>query len=295
MNMGILINRDTKVVIQGITGREGQFWTERVLDFGTNVVAGVTPGKGGQETLGVNVYNTVGEAVEELGNIDASALYVPPGFLKDAAFEAIAEGVKLVMLLADGLPPHDTMEIKQYAKEEGAMVIGPNTPGIATVDEAMLGFIPLDLSHTYRKGEVGIISRSGTLINLIAHYIVHQGYGQSSVVGIGGDPIICTDYIRILEEFENDRDTKAIVMIGEIGGVLEEETASYIKENISKPVLAWIAGRNAPQEKTMGHAGALISMGRGTANSKIAALEKAGVSVPEVPWELGKLLDEVLS
>lgn len=297
--MGILIDKDTRVVIQGITGNEGTFWSKEMIDFGTNVVAGVSPGKGGEKVHGVPVFNSVREAIDEVGNIDAALSLVPPAFAKDAAFEAIYNDLSPLVLTVDGLPPRDAMEIIKLAKYRGTTVVGPNTPGVATLgDEAgkgtMMGFVPLSLTHVYSPGNVGIVSRSGSLINEVASQVTSVGLGESTVIGIGGDPITGTSFKDILKLFKKYSETKAIVLVGEIGGTAEEEAASFIKEEFNKPVVSWIPGRTAPPGKRLGHAGAIISGGEGTAKSKRKKLEKAGVHNVEAVWEIGEKLKSVL-
>lgn len=295
--MGILIDKNTKVLVQGITGREGTYWTERMSKFGTNVVAGVTPGKGGQEVHGVPVFNSIREALENV-EVDASIIFVPPKFTKDAAFEAIDAGLSPIVVTTDGVPPHDAMEIVEFAKQNNCTVIGANTPGLTTLWDvgkgAVMGFYPLELTHVYRPGSVGVVSRSGSLINVICSYVVKAGYGQTTVVGIGGDPVVGTSFVDILKLFQEDPETKAVVLVGEIGGTMEEEAAEYIKEEFDKPVIAWIPGRTAPPGKRMGHAGAIITGGMGTVESKVRALEKAGVKVARVPWEIRDIVKEVM-
>lgn len=288
--MGIILDKNTKVLVQGITGKESSFWTQKMLEAGTNIVAGVTPGKGGTEVYGVPVYNTVKEAVEAKG-ANFSVLYVPARFAKEAAIEAILAGIEKVIVLADGVPVHDALEIKAVAKMKGAMIIGPNTPGLATINEAMVGFIPVWLESTYRPGHVGLISRSGTLTNEISAHIVAAGHGISTVVGCGGDSVPGTRFTDLLRLFAQDEETKVIVMVGELGGSMEEEVAEYVLENsYEKPIVAYIAGRSAPEGKRMGHAGAIISRGQGTVKGKREALNRAGVRVASKPAEVRALL-----
>ncbi len=282
--MSILINKNTGVIVQGITGSQGSFHTKLMLDYGTEVVAGVTPGRGGRDVHGVRVYNTVAEAIEVSG-AEASVIFVPAPFALDAALEAI-EHLKLVAIITEGIPVHDALKIKAYAKTEGVRVIGPNTAGIIAPGKSKLGIMPAEV---FTPGKVGIISRSGTLAYEIALTLTEAGLGQSALVGIGGDPVVGTDFIDILKLYEADPETEAVVLIGEIGGDAEERASEYIK-NMSKPVVGYIAGVAAPEGKRMGHAGAIISHGKGTAKSKIEALKKAGAEVARIPQEIPELL-----
>jgi len=292
--VGILLARDTKVLVQGITGSEGTFWTQRMLEAGTKIVAGVTPGREGQTVHGVPVYNTVSAAVKEYG-AEASVVFVPPALTKDAAFEALEAGIRLLVLLADGVPVQDSMEIRSYAKELEAVAIGPNTAGMATVGQGMLGFVPVWLDYVYRPGNIGIVTRSGSLTNEVASHIIAAGYGMSSSVGLGGDPVPCTRTVEIMELFEQDTKTKALVIVGEVGGTMEEEAAELIKSGgFTKPVVAYMAGRTAPPGKKMGHAGAIISMGKGSVQGKEKALLEAGALVATKPSEVGELLKKVM-
>lgn len=292
--MGILIDKKTRILVQGITGKESRFWTEKMLEVGTNIVAGVTPGKGGMKVSGIPVYDLVEEAVES-NDIDLAVLYVPARFTKAALLEVFSAGIKNAVALADGVPIHDMLEIKSLAEKYRAMVIGPNTPGMATVGEAMVGFIPVWLSDVYRPGKVGLISRSGTLTNEISSHIVENGFGISTIVGCGGDSVPGTRFRDLLPLYEKDSETEALVIVGEIGGSMEEEVAAYLlRTKYRKPVVAYIAGRFSPQGKRMGHAGAIISRGKGTVKSKKEALEKAGVPVAAAPFEIGTLLKKVM-
>ncbi|MEE0925417.1 MAG: succinate--CoA ligase subunit alpha, partial [Methanobrevibacter sp.] len=250
----ILLNENTRCLVQGITGKQGRFHTEQMLKYNTNIVAGVTPGKGGQEVCGVPVFDSIEEAKEKT-NVNASIIFVPAPFAKDAAFESI-EHLDLVIIITEHIPIQDSMEIMAYAKAKGVTVIGPNTPGIISPKVGKLGIMP---THIFKDGNVGVVSRSGTLTYEIASQLTRAGIGQSTCLGIGGDPVVGTSFIEILDMFENDPDTDAIVMIGEIGGSAEEDAAAYIKENISKPVVAFISGISAPPGKRMGHAGAIIA------------------------------------
>lgn len=284
----IILDENTKCIVQGITGKQGSFHTEQMLKYKTNIVAGVTPGKGGQEVLGVPVFDSIEEAKEKTG-ANASIIFVPAPFAKDAAFESIKH-LDLVIIITEHIPIHDSMEIMAYAKENGVTVIGPNTPGVISPKVGKLGIMP---THIFKEGDVGVISRSGTLTYEIASQLTRAEIGQSTCVGIGGDPVIGTPYIEVLEMFENDPETKEIVLIGEIGGTAEESAAEYIKENVTKPVVAYIAGISAPPGKRMGHAGAIIAGNSGTAKSKMEALESAGVKVASKPSEIVEFIKEV--
>lgn len=292
--MAIILSAETRVIVQGITGRESTFWTERMLGAGTRIVAGVTPGKEREQVHGVPVYDTVRRALRE-HPADASILFVPPAFTRDAAFEAMDAGLKLLILLADGVPVQDSLEIVSVARATGAMVIGPNTPGMATLGQAMLGFVPVWLTQVWRPGPVGLMSRSGTLSNELAAHIARSGYGITTFVGCGGDPVPGTRFTDLLPLFEADPETRAVVMVGEVGGSMEEEVAEYLKTGeVHKPVVAYMAGRTAPPGKRMGHAGAIISMGKGTVAGKEHALREAGAYVAETPADVGSILRELL-
>lgn len=286
--MAILVDKNTRVVVQGITGRLGMSQTRIMLDYGTKIVAGVTPGKGGETALGVPVYDSVEEALRE-HDADTSILYVPAPFMKEAAFEAIEAGVKFMVIITDWVPVHDALEIKAVANDAGTRYIGPNCPGITIPGEIKLGMI-----HPVTPGNVGVVSRSGTLTGEISNLLTNAGLGQSAVLGIGGDPVVGLRMKDILKLFEEDERTEAITIIGEIGGTMEEEAAEYIKEHLTKPVMSFVAGSTAPPEKRMGHAGAIITRGRGTATGKIQALKQAGVKVANTPWELSSLLKDAL-
>ena len=277
----ILLDKDTRCLVQGITGKQGSFHTEQMLNYGTEIVAGVTPGKGGQDFEGVPIFNSVEEAKENV-NVNSSIIFVPAKFAKDAAFESI-RNLDLVVIISEHIPVHDTMEIMNYAERMGTTVIGPNTPGIISPGIGKLGIMP---THIFEKGNVGVISRSGTLTYEVASQLTRGGIGQSTCVGIGGDPVIGCNYIDILERFEKDDETDAIVLIGEIGGNAEEKAAEFINDYISKPVVSYIAGITAPPGKRMGHAGAIIQGNSGTAESKINALREAGVKVASMPSEI---------
>ena len=285
--MSILIDNNTRVVVQGITGHQGIFHTKAMKEFGTKIVAGVTPGKGGLEVEGVPVYNSVIDSMIEKPN--TSCIFVPAPFAKDAVLESIDAGIELVVIVTEHIPFHDALQFVHYSKLKGTIVVGPNTPGIVTPGKSKVGIMP---GGIFNDGNVGIISRSGTLTYEIVEAITKSGMGQSSCLGLGGDPITGTNFIEALRFFEEDRDTKAIVLVGEIGGSAEEEAADYIKKNINKKVVAYIAGRTAPEGKRMGHAGAIIARGKGTAASKIKALNKAGVEVALYPKDVPKLIDE---
>ena len=281
----ILLNKDTKCLVQGITGKQGSFHTEQMLKYNTCIEAGVTPGKGGQDFLGVPIFNSIEEATYET-DVNSSIIFVPAKFAKDAAFESIKH-LDLVVIISEHIPVHDSLEIMAYAKQMGTTVVGPNTPGIISPGVGKLGIMP---THIFKEGNVGVISRSGTLTYEIASELTRAGIGQSTCVGIGGDPVVGTNYIDILERFENDKDTEAVVLIGEIGGNAEEKAAEFIKNEMSKPVVSYIAGRTAPPGKRMGHAGAVIQGNTGTVESKTEALNDAGVEVAKMPSEIVDLV-----
>ncbi len=287
--MSILIDKNTKVICQGFTGGQGTFHSEQAIAYGTQMVGGVTPGKGGQTHLGLPVFNTVKEAVEQTG-AEASVIYVPAPFCKDSILEAANAGIKLIVCITEGIPTLDMLDVKVKCDELGVRLIGPNCPGVITPGECKIGIQP---GHIHLPGKVGIVSRSGTLTYEAVKQTTDHGFGQSTCVGIGGDPIPGSSFIDILEMFEKDPKTEAIVMIGEIGGTAEEEAAAYIKANVSKPVVSYIAGVTAPPGKRMGHAGAIISGGKGTADEKFAALEDAGVRTVRSLAEIGDALKEV--
>ena len=287
--MGALINKDTHVLVQGITGREGRLHTRMMLEYGTKVAAGVTPGKGGETVEGVPVFNTVREALKEF-KVDASIIFVPAAHAKDALIEACDAGIRLLVCITEGVPVHDIIKARAYLKERGTTLIGPNTPGIIIPGECKVGIMP---GYIFSKGPVGIVSRSGTLTYEAVYQLTKEGIGQSACIGIGGDPVTGLSFVDVLRLLEGDPETEAVLMIGEIGGMSEEEATEFIKK-MSKPVFAYIAGTSAPPGKKMGHAGAIISTGRGTATEKIEALRKAGVTVIMNPARIGKTIADEL-
>ena len=287
--MSIWLDSNSKIVVQGITGKNGQFHTEQMLDYGTKVIGGVTPGKGGQETQGLPIWNTMSEASDAGANV--SCIFVPPPFAADAIMEAADSGIELIVAITEGIPALDMVKVKKYIENIDTRLIGPNCPGIITPGKSKVGIMP---GHIHRRGDVGIISRSGTLTYEAVNQVTEIDLGQSTCVGIGGDPVNGTNFIDCLEAFEKDNNTKSIIMIGEIGGNAEETASEYVKEFVSKPVVGFIAGRTAPPGKRMGHAGAIISGGKGTAKAKMNAMERAGIHVSENPSELGKRLEEIL-
>ncbi len=283
----ILLDENTKAIVQGITGKQGRFHTKEMLKYNTNIVAGTSPGKAGQEVEGIPVYNSIEEA-KQYHEINASIIFIPAPFVKDAAFEAISQ-LDLVIIITEHIPIHDSMEIMEYAKKHNTTVIGPNTPGIITPNVGKLGIMP---THIFKKGHIGIISRSGTLTYEVASQITNAGLGQSTCLGIGGDPVTGLSFIKALEMFENDPETEQIVMIGEIGGSAEVHAGKYIQDNITKPVVSYIAGVSAPLGKRMGHAGAIIEGTDGTAQCKKDKLQEFGISVANRPKEIVDLLNE---
>ncbi len=286
--MSVIIDENTKIIVQGITGHQGSFHSGEMIKFGAKVVAGVTPGKGGMKVHDVPVYDTVEETL--VHEPEATMITVPAPFVKDAAFEAMYNGIRVVYILTEKVPLHDALDIVTYARSHGHVVIGPNGPGITVPGKTKMGIMP---NHIFKKGTVAVASRSGTLTYEIVNALTLNGYGQSTVIGLGGDRITGLNFVDILELFEKDEDTEAIVLVGEIGGTAEEEAAEYIKKYVSKPVVAYIAGRSAPPGKRMGHAGAIITRGKGTAESKIKAFNEAGVPVAEFPWEIPQALKKV--
>lgn len=288
--MSILIGEETRVIVQGITGRDGSFHTKSMKDYGTKVVAGVTPFKGGEYVFDIPVFNSVEEAVKSV-QADTSIIFVPAKFAVDAMYEAINAGIKLVVTITEGLPVQDMIKVNEFANLKGVRVIGPNCPGIISVGKSKVGIMPHSI---FKKGIVGVISRSGTLTYEIVKHISDSGLGVSTAVGIGGDPVIGTKFIDILKEFEKDEDTKAVVLVGEIGGSDEEDAADYIEKHFNKPVVSFIAGRASPPGKRMGHAGAIVQAGTRTADEKIAYLELKGIKVANIPNEIVKLLKDVM-
>jgi succinyl-CoA synthetase alpha subunit len=284
--MSILVGKDTRLLVQGITGREATFHTGQMVEYGTNVVGGVTPGRGGKSVHGAPVFNTVAEAVTQTG-ANTSIIFVPAAFAPDAILEAVDNGIGLVICISENVPALDMVRVYDHVKDSGARLIGPNCPGLITPGEAKVGIMP---GYIHQRGRVGLVSRSGTLTYEVVWALTQAGLGQTSAVGIGGDPIIGTSFIDVLELFQNDPETEGIVLLGEIGGTDEDLAAAYIKEHVTKPVVGFIAGRTAPPGKRMGHAGAIISGGTGTAAEKIAALNDAGVEVADSPAKVADIM-----
>lgn len=289
--MTILIDDKTRVLVQGITGREGQFHTQSMRSYGTQILAGTSPGKGGQEVNGTPVFDSVSDAKEQFPAINASIIFVPARFASDAVFEALDSKLEVIVVITEHIPVHDEMRFIKFAREQGAYIIGPNTPGIITPGKCKLGIMP---SHVFKPGKIGLISRSGTLTYEIAASLSGAGFGQSTALGLGGDPIVGMSFVDALKLFEKDDNTEAITIIGEIGGSAEEKAAEFIKEHTSKPVVAYIAGRTAPKGKRMGHAGAIVSGKTGTADSKMKALKAAGVTVIDRPIDVDEALQSIL-
>jgi len=286
--MAIIVDRDTRLVVQGLTGSEGRFHGLRNRGYGTQVVAGVTPGKGGQDVDGIPVYNTVAEAVERQG-ANTAMIFVPAAFAGDAAYEAADAGIATIICIAEGIPAHDMLRFYTYMRPKGITMLGPNCPGALSPGKANVGIIPAEI---FREGSVGLVSRSGTLTYQIGHELTQLGLGNSTIAGIGGDPVVGSSFIDVIAKFEADPETELIVMVGEIGGDEEEKAARYVQEHVTKPVLAYIAGFSAPPGKTMGHAGAIISGSSGTAQAKKEALEACGIQVGTTPTEVANMVAE---
>jgi len=288
--MSVLVDKSTRLVVQGITGKEGTFHTKQMVEYGTNVVGGVTPGKGGTTHENIPVFNTVADAVKEAG-ANASVIYVPPPFAADAIMEAADAGIPVVVCITEGIPTLDMVKVKEYLNDKATRLIGPNCPGIISPGRCKIGIMP---GHIHKEGSIGVVSRSGTLTYEAVGQLTALGLGQSSAIGIGGDPIVGTTHVDALRLFQADDETEGIVMIGEIGGSAEEEAAAFAKENVTKPIVAFIAGQTAPPGRRMGHAGAIIAGGKGTAAEKMKALEEAGIRVVRSPADIGREMKTML-
>lgn len=289
--MSVLVNKSTRLVVQGITGKEGSFHTKQMVEYGTNVVGGVTPGKGGTTHEGIPVFNTVSDAVKEEG-ANAAVIYVPPAFAADAIMEAADAGVALVVCITEGIPTLDMVKVREYLSDKATRLVGPNCPGVISPGKCKIGIMP---GHIHREGRVGVVSRSGTLTYEAVGQLTALDLGQSTAIGIGGDPIVGTTHVDALALFQADDETDGIVMIGEIGGTAEEEAAEFAKKNVTKPIVAFIAGQTAPPGRRMGHAGAIIAGGKGTAAEKMKALENAGIRVVKSPADIGSAMKEALN
>ena len=289
--MSVLIDKNSKVLVQGVTGRDGSFHALKMRSYGTNIVGGTSPGKGGQNVEGIPVFNTVAEAVEKTG-ADTSIIFVPAPFAKDAMFEAADAGIKLIVCITEGVPVMDAVAAQHYIKLKGARLVGPNCPGLISPDKSMVGILPTNI---FKKGGTGVISRSGTLTYEIVDSLTKSGFGESTAIGVGGDPVVGLYFEDMLQLFQDDPETDSIVLVGEIGGDAEERAADFIKKNITKPVVAFISGRQAPKGKQMGHAGAIITTGAGTAAEKIAAFEAVGVPVAKETSEIPTLLKQLMN